>query len=196
MTLPNQLSALRLALAPVFLYFFIQEDSFARKAAFVIFFVAMFTDWYDGLLARKYGQVSKTGIFLDPLADKFLTSAAFAAFYLLGLMPLWMVTVIVVRDILITLLRSYEEYRGKTLKTSYAAKTKTFIQMAYIFIIVIMLSIRAVFPDAGINELTKRFFDSGVNYIFALAVTLLTLYTGITYFVDLYKSSAKAVENN
>ena len=76
MTFPNQLSLLRLILAPVFLFLFISESRSGRQIALVIFVIAIFTDWYDGMHARKYGQISKTGIFLDPLADKLLVSAA------------------------------------------------------------------------------------------------------------------------
>lgn len=196
MSFPNQLSLLRLILAPVFLYLFISESRTGRQVALVIFVIAIFTDWYDGMHARKYGQISKTGIFLDPLADKFLTSAAFVAFHFMGIMPLWMVVVIVVRDIVMTLLRSYEELKGRTLKTSFAAKTKTFIQMAYIFAIVILVSIKSFSDDKSISEGIDSFFHSQLNYFLALTVTLFTLLTGMSYFIDLIKSPKKVLENN
>lgn len=196
MSFPNQLSLLRLILAPVFLYLFISESRTGRQIALAVFVIAIFTDWYDGMHARKYGQISKTGIFLDPLADKFLTSAAFVAFYFMGIMPLWMVVVIVVRDIVMTLLRSYEELKGRTLKTSLAAKTKTFIQMAYIFAIVILVSIKSFSDDKSISEGIDSFFHSQLNYFLALTVTLFTLLTGMSYFIDLIKSPKKVLENN
>lgn len=196
MSFPNQLSLLRLILAPVFLYLFISESVSARQVALAIFVIAIFTDWYDGMHARKYGQISKTGIFLDPLADKFLTSAAFVSFYFMGIMMLWMVVVIVVRDIVMTLLRSYEEFKGRTLKTSFAAKTKTFIQMAYIFAIVILVSVKTFSDDKSISEAIDSFFHSQLNYFLALTVTLFTLLTGMSYFIDLIKSPKKVLENN
>ncbi len=196
MSFPNQLSLLRLILAPVFLFLFISESDSSRRVAFAIFVIAIFTDWYDGMHARKYGQISKVGIFLDPLADKFLTSAAFLAFYSMGIMPLWMVLIIVVRDILMTLLRSYEEMNGRTLKTSFAAKTKTFIQMAYIFGIVLLVSIKSFFPESSIAIEIDNFFHSTANYILALTVTIITLLTGMSYFIGLIKSPKKFLENN
>ncbi len=196
MSFPNQLSLLRLILAPVFLYLFISESRTGRQIALAVFVIAIFTDWYDGMHARKYGQISKTGIFLDPLADKFLTSAAFVAFYFMGIMPLWMVVVIVVRDIVMTLLRSYEELTGRTLKTSFAAKTNTFVQMAYIFAIVILVSIKSFSDDKSISEGIDSFFHSQLNYFLALTVTLFTLLTGMSYFIDLIKSPKKVLENN
>lgn len=196
MSFPNQLSLLRLILAPVFLYLFISESEFNRKLALAVFVVAIATDWYDGIHARKYGQISKTGIFLDPLADKFLTSAAFAAFYFLGIMPLWMVVLIVIRDLAMTLLRSYEEFKGRTLKTTFSAKTKTFIQMTYIFGIVLLISLKAFFPGSGISAAIDGFLESDINYYLALLVTFITVATGAGYFIDLLRAPGKSFENN
>lgn len=184
MSLPNQLSLLRIVLAPVFLYFFLSENVFYKKLSLLVFFIAVSTDWYDGWHARKYGLVSKVGIFLDPLADKVLTSFAFIGFYLLGIMPLWMVIVIVVRDIIITLLRSYEEIKGRTMKTSYIAKTKTFVQMSYIFLIVILVCLLSFNIDINLKNLISEFLYSDLNYYLMLIVTILTLYTGISYFFE------------
>ncbi len=196
MSLPNQLSLLRLLLAPVFLFLFIADSDKSKIAALGVFAVAVFTDWYDGMHARKYGQISKTGIFLDPLADKFLTSAAFVSFYLLKIIPLWMVAAIVVRDIVLTLLRSYEEYRGKTLKTSFSAKTKTFIQMTYIFLVVLLVGVKSYSDNPEFRNSVDGILYSDANYYFSLAVTLITLITGISYFVELFKSPGKIFENS
>jgi CDP-diacylglycerol--glycerol-3-phosphate 3-phosphatidyltransferase len=196
MSFPNQLSLLRLILSPVFLFLFISESVVSRQIALVLFIIAIFTDWYDGMHARKYGQISKTGIFLDPLADKFLTSAAFVAFYFMEIIPLWMVIVIVIRDIVMTLLRSYEELKGRTIKTSFAAKTKTFIQMAYIFGIVILVSAKTFTSDKSVADGIENFFHSPLNFYLALTVTLFTFVTGISYFIDLIKSPRKVLENN
>jgi CDP-diacylglycerol--glycerol-3-phosphate 3-phosphatidyltransferase len=196
MSFPNQLSLLRIILAPVFLYFFLSENPLYKKISLVIFFIAVLTDWYDGLHARRYGQVSKAGIFLDPLADKILTSIAFIGFYILGIMPLWMVLIIVVRDIVITLLRSYQEVNGKTMKTSYIAKTKTFIQMTYIFLIVILVCSLSFDIDGSLKNSINDFLYSKLNYIFMLTVTLITLYTGLSYFFEKNTDPIKPTEIN
>lgn len=152
-----------------------------KIAGFIVYMVASFTDWYDGWHARKFGVITKTGIFLDPLADKILVSFAFIAFYLLGIMPLWMMIVIVIRDIVITLLRSYKEQRGVTLKTSYIAKVKTFVQMTYVFLILSVLLLIAL----NVNPvILSEFLMSDLNYVLMLLVTLLTVYTGVTYFFE------------
>ncbi|OYV87919.1 MAG: CDP-diacylglycerol--glycerol-3-phosphate 3-phosphatidyltransferase, partial [Ignavibacteriae bacterium 37-53-5] len=97
MTLPNQLTILRILLTPIFVALFISERLILKQVSVLVFAIAALTDWYDGWVARKLGKVTRWGIFLDPLADKVLTSAAFIAFAWLGLVQWWMVWVIVVR---------------------------------------------------------------------------------------------------
>ncbi|MBS1518755.1 MAG: CDP-diacylglycerol--glycerol-3-phosphate 3-phosphatidyltransferase [Bacteroidetes bacterium] len=184
MTLPNQLSVLRIILAPVFLYLFMSGDQVLRELSIPVYLIAVFTDWYDGWHARKYGLVSKLGIFIDPLADKILTSAAFIGFFYLGFMPLWMVIAIVIRDIVITFLRSYHEIRGITMKTSFIAKTKTFLQMTYIFIVLILIGFQTYSGNEQLKSSVQNFLFSDINYLLMLLVTFLTLLTGVTYFFE------------
>jgi CDP-diacylglycerol--glycerol-3-phosphate 3-phosphatidyltransferase len=184
MSFPNQLSLLRVILTPFFLFLFLSENLVYKKISLLVFFVAVFTDWYDGWHARKFGEISKAGIFLDPLADKILTSSAFIGFYLLGIMPLWMVVLIVFRDIVITLLRSYQEFNGKTMKTSFIAKTKTFIQMTYIFLIVILVCLKSFDISHEMLASINGFLVSEINFYLMLILTLITVYTGISYFFE------------
>lgn len=195
MTLPNQLSLLRIILSPVFLFLFLSENPFYKKISLFVFFFATLTDYYDGWHARKFGSVSKTGIFLDPLADKVLTSAAFIGFYYLGIMPLWMVIIIVVRDLVITVLRSYQEFKGKTLATSYSAKVKTFIQMTYVFLLITMICLLSFDVSENLKGSIVWFLGSWINYALMLIVTAITLYTGVIYFFG-NNTLAQTVENN
>lgn len=195
MSFPNQLSLLRIILAPVFLYLFLSENHFYKKLSLIVFFIAVTTDWYDGWHARRYGQISKAGIFLDPLADKILTSIAFIGFYKLGIMPLWMVILIVIRDIVITLLRSIQEAKGKTLRTSFIAKTKTFIQMTYIFLIVILVCLLSFEISENIKNQISEFLYSDLNFYLMLFVTLITIYTGISYFFEKEKTAVNPAES-
>ncbi len=182
MTVPNILSIIRIILSPVFLMFFLRGDPFSRRISLIIFFFAVLTDWYDGWHARKYKSVTNFGIFIDPLADKVLTSFAFYLFYILGFMPLWMLIIIVLRDIIVTIIRSYDEYKGLIMKTSFIAKTKTFIQMTYIFLILFLL-ILITYPigEANITAINDFIFKSQINYYLLLIITGLTFYTGIDY---------------
>ena len=184
MTFPNQLSILRIILAPVFLFMYLSDSVLIKQLSLFVFFIAVLTDWYDGWHARKFKSVTKIGVFLDPLADKVLTSFAFLLFFLEGVMPLWMMLVIVVRDIVMTLLRSYHEFKGKTMKTSYIAKVKTFIQMTYIFLILFLLIILTFKVDGTLKTEINIFMYSEVNYCMMLLVTLITFYTGVSYFFE------------
>lgn len=188
MTFPNQLSLLRIVLAPIFLILFLSDGLYHKEIAFAVFFIAVMTDWYDGVIARKYGMTSRLGIFLDPLADKVLTSCAFILFYFLSIIPLWMLLIIVFRDIFITLLRSYHEYQGRTLATSFLAKTKTFIQMAYIIIVLTILILVHLYPDFELLLYARNFLYSDMNYVLLLIITIITLYTGLQYLFDMNKS--------
>ena len=184
MTFPNQLSIIRIILSPVFLFMYLSEDKLVKQLSLLIFFVAVLTDWYDGWHARKFKSVTRTGIFLDPLADKILTSFAFLLFYIEGIMPLWMMLVIVARDIVITILRSYNEYKGKTMKTSYIAKVKTFMQMTYIFLILFLLILLTFNMEQTVKFEINNFLYSNTNYYLMLLVTLLTFYSGVSYFFE------------
>jgi CDP-diacylglycerol---glycerol-3-phosphate 3-phosphatidyltransferase len=131
-TIANILTISRLFLAPVFLVCMLVNEYWATVVGSGIFAVAAITDWFDGYLARKFKEETEQGIFLDPLADKVLTTSAFIVFWMWDVMQLWMVLVIVVRDFGITVVRSIGANTSKPLTTSLLAKTKTFVQMVYI----------------------------------------------------------------
>jgi len=151
---------------------------------FGIYVLASLTDWYDGWHARKYGLITRWGVFLDPFADKVLTSFAFILFYVYGIMPIWMVMIIVMRDIFITLLRSFQEAKGFTMKTSWVAKLKTVVQMVYIFAVLAMLLYDALGIDASLSAKFISFLYSDTNYYIMIFITAITLYTGIAYFFE------------
>ncbi len=185
MTLPNQLTILRILLTPIFVALFISERLILKQVSVLVFAIAALTDWYDGWVARKLGKVTRWGIFLDPLADKVLTSAAFIAFAWLGLVQWWMVWVIVVRDISITLLRSFSELRGRTLRTNISAKVKTFTQMVFIYAVLLAVVLRNTIPQ--FRPVFSTILNSNVLYYSMLVVTILTLGTGIQYIIENHK---------
>lgn len=137
MNLPNQLTLLRILLTPVFVLLLFLNSTASRLGSFFVLIVASLTDWYDGYAARKFGDVSMWGKFLDPLADKILVSSGFICFSVLGYVPAWMVLVIVVRDFLITGLRSYAVIKGRPVVANVFAKVKTFSQFGVLYFIFI-----------------------------------------------------------
>src|SRR5690606_19217062 len=138
MVLPNQLTILRIILTPVFFILFILDNSIYKQLSLLVFLIAALTDWYDGWLARKFNYITDWGKFWDPLADKILTSTAFFGFVMVGLLPLWMVIFIIIRDLLITLLRIFAESRGYNFVTSYYAKWKTVLQMVFLYYLLLL----------------------------------------------------------
>ncbi len=204
MTIPNQLTTLRIILTPVFLYLLFQDSPGYKQAALVVFLVAALTDWYDGMIARRFGYQSEWGRFLDPLADKILTSAAFIGFVVIGLAHVWMVILIVLRDILVTLLRGYSEFKNIAFYPSKGAKIKTTVQMIVLYY---LLVVYVAHHSPSIYILMPDTFDAMLHpilvYILMLAVTIFTVWTGVVYLianrkmiVDLYASTRKTTEPN
>ena len=183
MKFPTQLTVLRIILAPLFYTFFTIEPPRYELAA-AIFIVASVTDWYDGYFARKYHLVSRFGTFLDPLADKVLTSIAFIAFAAVGLIPIWAVFVLIIRDVVMTILRVVADAHNLPVKTNFSAKVKTFLQMS--FIVVILLLLIALQGDfgTGLQDLALSINIREVSYWGILAIVILTLLTFMQYMYD------------
>jgi CDP-diacylglycerol---glycerol-3-phosphate 3-phosphatidyltransferase len=185
LNLPNQLTLLRIVLTPVFAVLLLSDSPLYLQLSLAVFIIAALTDWYDGWIARKMGYVSRWGKFLDPLADKVLSSAALLCYVALGLVDGWMVWIVILRDFLITGLRSYAEYKDEPIVTSRGAQAKTFgefVVIYYILILYVARSIPSVYADFGpwIDALMHR----QVLFGMMLLVTLSTVGTGIAYLFD------------
>lgn len=97
LTVPNVLSLIRIALIPVFCYLIVHEATTAW--GIVLFGIVVATDWVDGLVARRTGQVSELGKVLDPVADRLAIAAGLIALVIRGAFPLWAALLILVRDV-------------------------------------------------------------------------------------------------
>lgn len=182
MILPNQLTILRIILSPIFLVLFLSENVLFKQLAFVVFVIASLTDWYDGWIARKFNYITEWGKFLDPTADKILTSCAFIGFVLIGVLELWMVIIIIIRDFLMTGLRIYADYKNYSFKTSTLAKWKTFFQMAFLDYLLLIFTLKT-FESLYKSNIELFNILTNENFLFftMLAITLFTLITGIFY---------------
>jgi CDP-diacylglycerol---glycerol-3-phosphate 3-phosphatidyltransferase len=182
MVLPNQLTILRIILTPFFIFFFLSEEPLMKQISIGIFLIAALTDWYDGWLARKFNYITDWGKFMDPLADKILTSTAFIGFVIIGVLNIWMVIIIILRDIIVTLLRASADYKKISFKTSLSAKWKTFIQMVFLYYLLIIYSLNTL---KSLKEHYGNFINyllfGEINFFLMLSITLFTVYTGITY---------------
>lgn len=171
--LPNQLTAMRLALSVVL---FVLIAFKIYMAAFVVFLVAASTDWVDGYLARRYGMVTTLGRILDPFADKIIVCGSFiflaAIPELQHYLHAWMVVVIVGRELLVTALRSFLEQQGSDFSASMSGKLKMVLQCVAIGTALFYLSYE---PDA---------VPAAIGYLLIASVwsaVLLTIYSGLVY---------------
>lgn len=95
-TLPNLISAIRILLIPLFVGLIVDPDT--TTAGLILFGVVVATDWVDGLVARRTGQVSELGKVLDPVADRLAIAAGLVALAIRGVFPWWAATLILIRD--------------------------------------------------------------------------------------------------
>jgi CDP-diacylglycerol--glycerol-3-phosphate 3-phosphatidyltransferase len=152
MNLANKLTLLRIFLVPVLILFMYLDNFWTRIFALVIFIAAALTDLYDGRIARQQKTVTTLGIFLDPVADKLLISAALISF--VGLdelhVPAWMVILIIAREFIITGLRSLAASKNVIIPASKAGKFKTTSQIVSIITIMLVLIVNSGLHHAGI----------------------------------------------
>ncbi len=184
MNLPNKLTISRILLSPIFMVLILVDNLHSRYFATLVFILAALTDLYDGYLARKTGVVTGFGKFMDPLADKILTSTAFVSFVALGYVQAWMILTIIVREFLITGLRTLAAYKGIVIMPTLLAQWKTASQMVVIFIILLYTNLDMTLASLGHNpvlfdqHVVLRVFD-GMVFI----SMVLTVGTGIDYLV-------------
>lgn len=182
MTLPNQLTVLRIILTPVFVYFFLLDESYSGEISLAIFFVAALTDWYDGWLARKFNYISAWGKFWDPIADKILTAGAFLSLVYKGVLIGWPVYIILIRDFLVTGFRAYAEYNGYTFPTSFYAKLKTLLQMVFLYYVLILYILLHAKWMGDYSGIIKIMIDETVLSALLLAIMIITVHSGADYF--------------
>jgi len=142
----------------------------------VIFLTAAATDWLDGYLARRRGEVTTLGKLLDPIADKLLTSSAFIALVELGLAPAWMVVVIVGREFAVSGMRNIAATRGVVMAASKWGKIKMVAQIVAITLLILSNSLERWVQYGNLGR--------GALWI----VMLLAIYSMIEYFRGFVKT--------
>ena len=171
--LPNYLSALRIVLVIPIAWLLWQQQV---MSAFWLMLVAGLSDALDGFLARRYGWQTELGSLLDPLADKFLVAAMYLVFTLHELIPVWLVALILTRDILILL--GAGVYRGVfgdlTVNPSLLSKTNTAVQISIVLLLMVSQmpigelggELLTVLGDVGYPLLAALCIASGAHYLF------------------------------
>ena len=147
-------------------------SAWREVVAVLIFLVAAATDWLDGYVARRRGEVTDLGKLLDPIADKLLTVSAFIALVELRLAPAWMVVVIVGREFAVSGMRSIAATRGVVIPASPWGKFKTVSQVVAITLLILTHTL----------ERWLRFGNLGKAALWI--VMILAVYSMIRYFLD------------
>jgi len=175
--IPNILTIGRIIIVPFFVISFFLPGFYGEIIPFLLFILASFTDFLDGLLARLYKEESKLGELLDPIADKIIVSAALILLVMNGTIQNYEVIaaiIILTREILISGLREFLSDVQVKIPVSSLAKGKTFIQM---FSIAILLT-----GETGNKIINFEDYNAQtVGIILLWLSAFLTLYTGYDY---------------
>jgi len=160
---------------------YVQDEVVWRALSVGIFAVAVVTDFFDGYLARLYSAETQYGVFLDPLADKFLTFAGFICLPFIDAtqFPWWAVGVIVLRDVVVTAMRILADYRNIMMETRFMAKVKTMSQMLFLYL-ALMVGV-FVKSDVWLSPYSRQLLQSGILEWGMIAVVALTVYSGFEY---------------
>lgn len=172
--LPNNLTFIRLACIPLVLVFLSFNGRLAGFLAALTFGLAFITDFLDGFFARKYGAVTPLGKFLDPLADKLMVSLTMIMLIPIDRIPVWMVLVIITREMAITGLRAAAVNDGIVVQASPLGKYKTIFQA----VAIIGLCLHYSYFGVDLHV---------VGMFFLWGALLLTLWSGWQYFRQFYR---------
>ncbi len=146
MNLPNSLTILRIFFVPLLVVVLLTRQPNLELWGFpvnfevwgvLILLAAALTDWADGHFARKRGEETTLGILLDPVADKLLISAAFISLVEMGLVPAWMVVLIVAREFTVLGLRNIASAEGFTIRASTLGKLKMGLQVVAVAAVIL-----------------------------------------------------------
>ena len=183
MNIANRLTIARIVMIPLFLLMMcFPKDALGMVSvlhsnlsvswllAMIIFTIASITDFLDGYLARKYHLITNFGKFADPLADKLLVMTAFITLVGASVIPMWIVAVIVCRELAVTGLRLLLVNDGEVLAAAWPGKVKTATQMLAIIFLLI-----DDFPVKGLP------FSIGTILLYVCLVA--TVYSGVDYFI-------------
>ncbi len=180
LNLANSITIARMLLVPVFLVLLFSglPEPWGDLTAAAVFILAAATDKLDGYVARRNKQVTTLGQFLDPLADKLLIAAALIALVAQDRVAAWVATVIIVREVAVSVLRIIGVSQGVSIPADRYGKLKTVLQIVYI--------VYVLFPTADIAELIHVSTDVAViiEWVLAAAVVVVTLYSGVRYFMN------------
>ena len=182
MNLPNKLTIIRIILTPIFLALLMLDFDFHYLAALVVFSIASYTDYLDGKIARKEGIVTNFGKFLDPLADKMLTTSALLGFMALGIGAgtVWITFIVLFREFLVSSLRLVAvSSGGKVIAANIWGKLKTVSQMVAIIFAMAAKQFGELFNFPVVNNI----LDIATTVLLWISAVLCVI-SGAIYLID------------
>lgn len=182
MNLPNKLTLIRMIMTPFFLVALLLDFPFHYLIALAIFSVASYTDYLDGSIARKQGIVTSFGKFLDPIADKMLTTSAFLGFMVLdiGWGTVWITFIVLLREFVVASVRMVAvSSGGKVIAANIWGKLKTVAQMVAIIFAITVEQFKALFTFPVLNGVLDI-----LTSVFLWASAVLCVISGVIYLID------------
>lgn len=180
MNTPNKITVGRIVATPFIAWLIYQPGLTARWAAFLLFVVAAVSDVVDGNLARDKDEITRFGQLLDPIADKLLVLVTFVPLYGIGLLPLWLVILVLGREILITVFRRFALSRGKLIAASGWGKSKALVQNWFIGSVLVW-RINVAYGERGVDGAAWAHWEGytlaviEVGMWFVIVLTILSL---------------------
>ena len=191
MNLPNKLTLLRFLLVPVFMVFMYTSSPYSYLIALIVFAVASFTDFLDGNIARKYNLVTDFGKFMDPLADKLLTTVALIYLCLNGMCHEIVICIVLAREFAVSgirLVAAANPAGSKVIAAGFMGKAKTVLQMVASMLGLLGMALFAM----GAIPMTTMAIIALVTNILMWIMAVLTVVSGMQYImpnIDLVKNA-------
>ncbi len=198
--LPNSITTLRVILTPLIIILLFQSNMTSRLVAFAFFLVAALSDLWDGYLARRRNQITNFGKLVDPVADKLLLVATLIPMYLLTLrhpylgdlplydgIPLWVVVILLGRELAITTLRTFAARRGHVVGAGKAGKRKALAQNIFIGSMILWLAFRTGAEQRGWDGPFWSFWVQLNGWFVTVSLTIalyLTVYSMAVYLLS------------
>lgn len=186
MTLPNKLSFARMFLTPFAVIFLFVDIPYNYHIAILIYVIAASTDVLDGYIARKYDMVTSFGKFFDPLVDKILNHSMLITLLALGVFPLWVTLLILLRDIIVDAFSSLAVSHKKYISAKIPGKLKSLFVVLAIILGELSLAANAGYNIFGMSYETLR---NGAYLL--LIISLLTGFAGSLYLLQGVVASMK-----
>ena len=191
MNLPNKLTLLRFVLVPVFMVFMYIDNPYSYLIGLIVFALASFTDFLDGSIARKYNMVTDFGKFMDPLADKLLTTVALIYLCLNGMCHEIVICIVLAREFAVSgirLVAAANPAGSKVIAAGFMGKAKTVLQMVASMLGLLGLALFAM----GTIQVATMDVIALVTNILMWVMAVLTVVSGMQYImpnIDLIKNA-------